>query len=36
MPGGVLHMHDMDLFYQNIRANAVLRTQAWMKAHPAG
>ncbi len=36
LPGGVLHMHDMDLFYQNIRANAALRTQAWLKAHSAG
>ena len=34
-PGEVLHRHDMDLFYQNIRANAVIRTQAWAKAHPS-
>jgi hypothetical protein len=36
LPGEVLHMHDMDLFFQNIRANAVLRTEAWLKAHPPG
>ena len=34
-PGEVLHRHDMDLFYQNIRVNAVMRTQAWAKAHPS-
>ena len=35
LPGEVLHMHDMDLFFQNIRANAVLRTEAWAKARAA-
>ena len=33
LPGEVLHMHDVDFFYQNIRANAVLRTEAFLKVH---
>lgn len=34
--GGNLHMHDFDLFYGNIRANAVARTNAYLakKAGP--
>lgn len=28
--GGNLHMHDFDLFYGNIRANAVARTEAYL------
>jgi hypothetical protein len=34
LPGEMLHMHDMDLFFQNIRANAILRAESWLKAHP--
>jgi hypothetical protein len=34
LPGQVLHYHDMDLFFQNIRANAVLRAEAWLHNHP--
>ena len=33
-PGEVLHMHDVDFFYQNIRANAVLRAQTFLSTHP--
>jgi hypothetical protein len=33
LPGGVLHYHDFGLFYADIRANAALRAQAWLKAH---
>ena len=36
LSGGVLHMHDIDLFYGNLRANAVLRTKAFLAAHLAG
>ncbi|TRW14439.1 DUF3089 domain-containing protein [Glacieibacterium frigidum] len=32
LPGGSLHYHDFGLFYADVRANAVLRTQAWLKA----
>ncbi len=28
--GGNLHMHDFDLFYENIRTNAVARTEAFL------
>ena len=34
-PGDVLHMHDVDFFYQNIRMNAVLRAHAFLTTHPA-
>jgi pimeloyl-ACP methyl ester carboxylesterase len=34
-PGDVLHMHDIDFFYQNIRANAVLRARTFLSAHRA-
>ena len=30
LPGGMLHFNDFDLFYQNIRINAVARTDAWL------
>jgi hypothetical protein len=30
MPAGFLHFNDFDLFYGNIRVNAVVRTDAWM------
>jgi len=33
LPGGVLHYHDFGLFYADIRANAAVRTKAWLKAH---
>jgi hypothetical protein len=35
LPGGVMHYHDIGLFYADVRANTVLRTNAWVKAHPA-
>ena len=34
-PGDVLHMHDIDFFYQNIRANAALRSQTFLATHRA-
>lgn len=30
LPAGLLHFNDFDLFYQNIRINAVARTDAWL------
>lgn len=33
LPAGMLHFNDFDLFYQNIRLNAVARADAWMAAH---
>lgn len=33
LPGGSMHYHDIGLFYQDVRDNAVLRTQAWLRAH---
>jgi hypothetical protein len=30
LPAGMLHFNDMDLFYQNIRINAVVRTEAFL------
>ncbi len=32
LPGGMLHFNDFDLFYQNIRVNAVARTEAFVAA----
>ncbi len=32
LPGGSMHYHDFGLFYADIRANAVLRTKAWLAA----
>jgi hypothetical protein len=32
LPGGMLHFNDFDLFYQNIRVNAVARTEAFLAA----
>jgi hypothetical protein len=32
LPGGMLHFNDFDLFYQNIRINAVARTEAFLAA----
>jgi hypothetical protein len=32
LPGQVLHFHDMDLFFKNIRDNAIVRTEAFLKA----
>jgi hypothetical protein len=35
LPGGaVMHYHDLGLFYADVRANAVLRAKAYLKAHP--
>jgi predicted secreted protein len=33
LPGRNLHFHDMDLFFKNIRDNATLRAEAYLKAH---
>lgn len=33
LPGGVMHYHDIGLFYADLRANALLRTNAWWRAH---
>lgn len=33
LPGGSMHYEDMALFYEDIRANAVLRVKAWNRAH---
>ena len=30
LAGGMLHMHDIDLFYANLRANAALRSAAYL------
>jgi hypothetical protein len=30
LPGGMLHFNEFDLFYQNIRANAVARTREFL------
>jgi hypothetical protein len=30
LPGGSLHMQDVELFYENLRRNALLRVKAWM------
>jgi len=32
LPGLNLHFHDMDLFYKNIRDNAILRSETFLKA----
>lgn len=32
LPGQNLHFHDMDLFYKNIRDNAILRSETFLKA----
>jgi pimeloyl-ACP methyl ester carboxylesterase len=32
LPGGSLHYHDIGLFYADVRANAVLRVRAFLKA----
>ncbi len=32
LPGGMLHFNDFDLFYQNIRVNAVVRSEAFLAA----
>ena len=36
LPGGVMHYHDVGLFWADLRANAQLRTQSWLEAHSAG
>ncbi|NBC35964.1 DUF3089 domain-containing protein [Novosphingobium sp. FSY-8] len=35
LPGGVMHFHDVGLFYADIRANAAVRVAAYLRAHPA-
>lgn len=36
LAGGVMHYHDLGLFYADVRANAVLRVSNWLKAHRGG
>jgi hypothetical protein len=33
LPGGAMHYHDLGLFYADVRANAGLRSAAYLKAH---
>jgi hypothetical protein len=33
LPGGVMHFHDMGLFYADIRADAVRRSANWLRTH---
>jgi hypothetical protein len=35
LPAGMLHFNDFDLFYANIRANAVARVEAFLKTRGA-
>jgi hypothetical protein len=35
LPGGAMHYHDVGLFYADVRANAILRSEAFLHAHPA-
>lgn len=35
LPGGVLHFHDFDFFFKNIRDNAVVRVDAFLKRKAA-
>jgi hypothetical protein len=30
LPGGVLHFHDYDLFFKNIRDNAIVRVESYL------
>ena len=32
LPGGSLHMHDFDLFYENVRQNVLTRARAYLTA----
>ena len=31
LPGGSMHFHDLSLFYENVRENAVLRAKAFVR-----
>lgn len=33
LPGGSMHYHDLGLFYEDVRENAMLRVQAWHVRH---
>lgn len=35
LPGGSMHYHDIGLFYEDVRENAVLRARAYLKQHHA-
>lgn len=35
LPGGSMHYHDISLFFEDIRENAILRARAWLAAHRA-
>lgn len=32
--GDSMHYHDLGLFYEDVRQNAILRARAWLAAHP--
>lgn len=34
LPGDSMHYHDIGLFYEDVRQNAILRARAWLAAHP--
>ncbi|MFS0851095.1 DUF3089 domain-containing protein [Novosphingobium panipatense] len=34
LPGGSMHYHDIGLFHEDLRRNAVVRARAWLAAHP--
>lgn len=33
LPGGSMHYHDLGLFHEDVRANAILRARAYLAAH---
>ncbi|KQM21357.1 DUF3089 domain-containing protein [Novosphingobium sp. Leaf2] len=35
LPGGSMHYHDIGLFFEDIRENAILRARTWLAAHRA-
>lgn len=36
LPGDAMHYHDLGLFYEDVRENAVLRATSFVAAHPRG
>lgn len=34
LPGDSMHYHDIGLFYEDVRRNAILRARTWLAAHP--
>lgn len=35
LPGDSLHYHDLGMFYEDVRENAILRARTWLAAHPS-